>query len=161
MCLSWNFGFLTSKLHSETLYCKIQNQFVPFRLYREGCGCVCIENLRQVMPHGWRLQKEILFYVNVGVVMSCRGHKWRGGLSEFRCSAVRTHYTRAIRQITRAPLFTYIQYFLSDVTKQYADNLSSSCAQTYKIWYTHNLWYVDICCTVNTKKNIFVLLRNL
>jgi len=36
--------------------------------------------------------------------MSPSGRKSKGGLSEIRCSGVRTHYTRAIRQITRAPL---------------------------------------------------------
>jgi len=47
---------------------------------------------------------------------------------------------------------TYIHTndWLTDVTKQHADNLPSSCVQTYKIWYKNSLWYGDICCTVNT-----------
>jgi hypothetical protein len=49
-------------------------------------------------------QRKYFSYGNVGVVMSCSGRKSKGGLSEIWCSAVRTHYTRAIRQITRAPL---------------------------------------------------------
>ena len=83
--------------------------------------------------------------------MSCSGRKSKGCLSEIRCSAVRTNYRWEIRQITRAPLsYVHTHDWITNVTKQHVDNLPSSCAQTYTIWYSHNLWCGDICCTVST-----------
>ena len=150
VCLE-TYGFLTSKLHIETLHYKIQSQFVACRLYREGCGCVYIENLRQVMPHSWRQQKEIFFYVNVGVVMSCSNRKSKGVLSETRCSAVRTHYTRAIRQITRAPL-SYIHTIFNFRCHKTGCRQPTQflCTNLYIMIFKHNLWYEYIYCTDNT-----------
>ena len=110
-----------------------------------GLWLCLYRNLWQVMSHSWRLQKEIFFYVNVGVVMSCSGRKSKGRLSETRCSAVRTYYTRAVCQITRAPSsYIHTNDWFSDVTKEHADNLPSSCAQTCKIWNVHTICDVDI-----------------
>ena len=83
--------------------------------------------------------------------MSPSGRKSNGGLSAVCCSAVRTQCTREIRQISRAALpYIHTNDWLSNVTIEHADNQPSSCAQTCTIWYTHNLWCGDICCTVNT-----------
>ena len=60
------------------------------------------------MPHSWRLQKEIFFYVNVGVVMCCIDRKSKGGLSEIRCSAVRTIHEQYIK-LHEHHYLTYIQ----------------------------------------------------
>jgi len=50
--------------------------------------------------------------------MSNSGRKSKGGLSAVFWSAVRTQYTRAIRQITRAALpYIYRNYWFSNVTK--------------------------------------------
>ena len=63
--------------------------------------------------------------------MSPSGRKSAGGLSECSCSAVRTHYIRAVRQITRAPLsYIHTNDRISNVTKQHVDKQPSSCAQT-------------------------------
>ena len=103
------------------------------------------------MSHSWRLQKEIFFYVNVGVVISNICRKTKGGLSAVCCSNVRTQCIRGIPQIPQAAIpYIYNNYWLPYVTKHHADCLSSSCAQNCKIWYTHNLWCGDFSCTVNT-----------
>ena len=124
------------------MYYKIQGLFVACRLYAEGCGCW---NRKSVTGNAAQLTfpNEILFSLNVGVVMSPNGRKSKGVLSKVWCSSVRPKYKQAVRQITRTPLpYIHTNEWLSNVTKQHADNLPCYCAQ--------NLWCGHICCTVNT-----------
>jgi len=97
------------------------------------------------MPHSLLLEKEIFFSVNVGVFKGPICRKSMGVLSAVWCSVVPRHYTRAIRQITQAPLlYIHLNDWLSIVTKQHADILPSSCAQTCTMRYKHTICDVDI-----------------
>jgi len=76
------------------------------------------------MQHSWRLQKEIYFDVNVGVVMSPNGLKSKGALRAICYSAVRKQYTLAIRQITRAAL-PYI--YKNDWLQMSQNSMQTTC----------------------------------
>jgi len=89
-------------------------------------------------------------WVSSWVPMFVNQRGW--GVSEIWISFVRLNYTRAIRQITRAPLsYIHKNYWLTDVTKTACRQPTQFlCTNLYILIYTQNLWCGDICCTVNT-----------
>ena len=93
-------------------------------------------------------RNKIFFSVNVGAFMGSIVRKWKWGSSMSNivcCSAVCIHYTEQHVKVHEHHYLTYIQM----LQKIWRKPIQFLCTNLHNMTFTHNLWYGDICFTIN------------